>query len=192
MPSDAEVKRFCDTIANQLHNNPDTFVGVHCTHGLNRTGYFICRYMIDYMGFLGPMSVKLFEESRGHRFDRDNYRESLMRRNPNNECDTFQDRPRGDRFSESGTNNRHNQRDNHRESFTRRNANEYDCFQDWRRGDYPGSNNRDSRTGRVDNRSRSRDLTGPSGDDSFGDYRSYQLNKDRRDSDWRRVKDDRR
>lgn len=25
-------------------------IGVHCTHGLNRTGYFICRYLIQKMG----------------------------------------------------------------------------------------------------------------------------------------------
>lgn len=25
----------------------DKLIGVHCTHGLNRTGYLICRYLID-------------------------------------------------------------------------------------------------------------------------------------------------
>ena len=26
---------------------PDSLIGVHCTHGLNRTGYMICRYLIQ-------------------------------------------------------------------------------------------------------------------------------------------------
>jgi atypical dual specificity phosphatase len=26
------------------------FLGVHCTHGLNRTGYLICRYMVEKLG----------------------------------------------------------------------------------------------------------------------------------------------
>ena len=25
----------------------DGLIGVHCTHGVNRTGYLICRYLID-------------------------------------------------------------------------------------------------------------------------------------------------
>ncbi len=29
----------------------DLLVGVHCTHGLNRTGYLVCRYMIDKLDF---------------------------------------------------------------------------------------------------------------------------------------------
>ena len=25
----------------------DGLIGVHCTHGVNRTGYLICRYLIE-------------------------------------------------------------------------------------------------------------------------------------------------
>lgn len=28
----------------------DSLIGVHCSHGLNRTGYLVCRYMIQKMG----------------------------------------------------------------------------------------------------------------------------------------------
>lgn len=27
----------------------DKLIGVHCTHGLNRTGFLMCRYMIEEM-----------------------------------------------------------------------------------------------------------------------------------------------
>ena len=27
----------------------DALIGVHCTHGVNRTGYLICRYLIEKM-----------------------------------------------------------------------------------------------------------------------------------------------
>ncbi len=30
---------------------PDLLIGVHCTHGINRTGYLICRYMINELSF---------------------------------------------------------------------------------------------------------------------------------------------
>lgn len=29
----------------------DKLIGVHCTHGVNRTGYMICRYMIERLDF---------------------------------------------------------------------------------------------------------------------------------------------
>ena len=28
-------------------NISDALIGVHCTHGVNRTGYLICRYLIE-------------------------------------------------------------------------------------------------------------------------------------------------
>ena len=87
MPKETDVKLFCQIISDHLENNPQGIIGVHCTHGLNRTGYFICRYMIDCLGISGPTSVNSFEKARGHRFDRENYREFLMERNPHNSID---------------------------------------------------------------------------------------------------------
>lgn len=28
---------------------PDKLIGVHCTHGLNRSGFLVCRFMIEEM-----------------------------------------------------------------------------------------------------------------------------------------------
>lgn len=33
-------------------------IGVHCTHGLNRTGYLICRYLIDRMGWSAARAIR--------------------------------------------------------------------------------------------------------------------------------------
>jgi protein tyrosine/serine phosphatase len=30
---------------------PDKWIGVHCTHGLNRTGFLICRFLIQELGW---------------------------------------------------------------------------------------------------------------------------------------------
>ena len=30
-----------------VFNFADGLIGVHCTHGVNRTGYLICRYLIE-------------------------------------------------------------------------------------------------------------------------------------------------
>lgn len=33
-------------------------IGVHCTHGLNRTGYMVCRYMRDRLGIPAKDAIK--------------------------------------------------------------------------------------------------------------------------------------
>ena len=55
-------------------------VGVHCTRGLNRTGYMICRWMIDRAGVSPEVAIEAFNEARGHDMDRDNYLADLQMR----------------------------------------------------------------------------------------------------------------
>uniref|UniRef100_A0A1I7XF10 TYR_PHOSPHATASE_2 domain-containing protein n=1 Tax=Heterorhabditis bacteriophora TaxID=37862 RepID=A0A1I7XF10_HETBA len=55
----------------------DFLIGVHCTHGLNRTGYLICRYMIDRMGWTAAKAISHFEHFRGHPIERNQYKTSL-------------------------------------------------------------------------------------------------------------------
>lgn len=52
-------------------------IGVHCTHGVNRTGYLICRYFIQQLGWGIQDSLKAFGEARGHPLERDIYLTSL-------------------------------------------------------------------------------------------------------------------
>uniref|UniRef100_A0A4W6FJR3 Dual specificity phosphatase 11 (RNA/RNP complex 1-interacting) n=1 Tax=Lates calcarifer TaxID=8187 RepID=A0A4W6FJR3_LATCA len=56
----------------------DKLIGVHCTHGLNRTGYLICRYLIDVDGMDPKQAVELFNSSRGHAIERENYLDDLQ------------------------------------------------------------------------------------------------------------------
>ncbi|PIC43350.1 hypothetical protein B9Z55_004127 [Caenorhabditis nigoni] len=57
--------------------NEGKLVGVHCTHGLNRTGYLICRYMIDIDGYTAADAISRFEYYRGHPMEREHYKVSL-------------------------------------------------------------------------------------------------------------------
>ncbi|GMR35854.1 hypothetical protein PMAYCL1PPCAC_06049, partial [Pristionchus mayeri] len=41
-------------------------IGVHCTRGVNRTGYMICRAMIERMNYTAEAAVRLFNQARGH------------------------------------------------------------------------------------------------------------------------------
>lgn len=53
---------------------------VHCTHGLNRTGLFICNYLVKKCGMNPEEAIKVFEEARGYSMKYDffkNYIRSL-------------------------------------------------------------------------------------------------------------------
>jgi len=52
-------------------------IGVHCTHGLNRTGYLICRYMVEKMGIEPEVAIHAFDLARGHKQERENYLQHL-------------------------------------------------------------------------------------------------------------------
>ncbi|KAM9340644.1 RNA/RNP complex-1-interacting phosphatase-like [Symphorus nematophorus] len=81
VPSDATVLRFTRAVRHFLSENRDNeqLIGIHCTHGLNRTGYLVCRYLIDVDGLEAAAAVDLFNSSRGHRIERGNYLRDLQR-----------------------------------------------------------------------------------------------------------------
>uniref|UniRef100_A0A8C1YZR3 RNA/RNP complex-1-interacting phosphatase n=2 Tax=Cyprinus carpio TaxID=7962 RepID=A0A8C1YZR3_CYPCA len=79
VPNDATILSFKKAVRHFLRDNEnnDKLIGVHCTHGLNRTGYLICRYLIDVDGMNPQKAIDLFNESRGHSIERQNYLEDL-------------------------------------------------------------------------------------------------------------------
>ncbi|KAI3362497.1 hypothetical protein L3Q82_012789 [Scortum barcoo] len=80
VPSDETILSFKQVVRRFLRENRDNdkLIGVHCTHGLNRTGYLICRYLIDVDGMDPKEAVELFNSSRGHAIERPNYLEDLQ------------------------------------------------------------------------------------------------------------------
>ena len=58
-PSDEVVEQFLKEV------DVEGLVAVHCTHGLNRTGYLICRYLIQKCGVEPREAVARFNEARG-------------------------------------------------------------------------------------------------------------------------------
>ncbi|XP_070780275.1 RNA/RNP complex-1-interacting phosphatase-like [Enoplosus armatus] len=80
VPSDDTILSFKRVVCRFLRDNADNdkLIGVHCTHGLNRTGYLICRYLIDVDGMDPKEAVELFNSSRGHEIERQNYLEDLQ------------------------------------------------------------------------------------------------------------------
>ncbi|XP_038113235.1 RNA/RNP complex-1-interacting phosphatase homolog isoform X1 [Culex quinquefasciatus] len=80
IPQRSLVDKFIE-IVNQFlsdEQNKDKQIGVHCTHGLNRTGYFVCAYMILEQGRNPRDTINVFNKARFHKMERANYLNSLM------------------------------------------------------------------------------------------------------------------
>ncbi|XP_030057640.1 RNA/RNP complex-1-interacting phosphatase [Microcaecilia unicolor] len=79
VPDDKTIYQFKSVVANFLRENEDNdkLIGVHCTHGLNRTGYLICRYLIDVEGMIPSAAIEIFNRCRGHAIERQNYIKDL-------------------------------------------------------------------------------------------------------------------
>ncbi len=51
----------------------ERLIGVTCTYGVNRAGYFICQYLVDQMEYEPDQAIRAFDTARGHSMDRQNY-----------------------------------------------------------------------------------------------------------------------
>ncbi|NXY16160.1 DUS11 phosphatase, partial [Atrichornis clamosus] len=82
IPNKETIFQFKCIVKKFLRDNKDNdkLIGVHCTHGLNRTGYLVCRYLIDVEGMEPNAAIELFNKSRGHPIERTNYIQDLQRR----------------------------------------------------------------------------------------------------------------
>nr|XP_058154658.1 uncharacterized protein LOC101432221 isoform X1 [Dasypus novemcinctus] len=71
VPDNATILQFKKWVRKFLWENAenDKLIGVHCTNGINRTGYLICRYLIDVEGWEPDTAIQAFGEARGHQID---------------------------------------------------------------------------------------------------------------------------
>ncbi|GAB0087416.1 RNA/RNP complex-1-interacting phosphatase [Sergentomyia squamirostris] len=81
LPNEEIVKRFKQIITDFLQDirNASMLVGVHCTHGVNRTGYMICRYLVDCLKVSPDDAIKRFAEARGYPIEREVYTKHLQK-----------------------------------------------------------------------------------------------------------------
>ncbi|XP_058982231.1 RNA/RNP complex-1-interacting phosphatase isoform X2 [Musca domestica] len=80
-PPQRLVDKFKEYVKEFLQNNPDNdkLIGVHCTHGVNRTGFLICNYMVSEMSIAPNDAIEKFAKARGHKIERHNYLDALQR-----------------------------------------------------------------------------------------------------------------
>uniref|UniRef100_A0A182WAC7 mRNA-capping enzyme n=1 Tax=Anopheles minimus TaxID=112268 RepID=A0A182WAC7_9DIPT len=63
-PSDQQVKSFIELVEEFRHNNPLDVIGVHCTHGFNRTGFLIVSYMVERLDCALDAALAEFAKAR--------------------------------------------------------------------------------------------------------------------------------
>lgn len=80
VPSEALVAEFFAAVDEFRARCPTMLIGVHCTHGLNRSGYLVCRYLVDRLGVSPAAAIARFESARGHKIERADYLRDLLAR----------------------------------------------------------------------------------------------------------------
>ncbi|KAI5813686.1 Alpha/Beta hydrolase protein [Pyronema omphalodes] len=66
-PTIPEVAGFIalvDSILATPGRSPDQLIACHCHYGFNRTGFFICTYLIERLGFSVKEAIEAFKEAR--------------------------------------------------------------------------------------------------------------------------------
>ncbi|KAM3182878.1 hypothetical protein ACTXT7_011458 [Hymenolepis weldensis] len=80
IPSESTVNQFIEHVKSLVEQSPEGLIAIHCTHGINRTGYLICRYLIDILGWSPGRALSEFTKARGYAIERDNYVTDLLSR----------------------------------------------------------------------------------------------------------------
>ncbi|CAF0732414.1 unnamed protein product [Rotaria sordida] len=70
--SDKSCQKFILVVNTFLRDNRqnDNLIGIHCTHGINRSGYFIVRYLIEILGQQPDDAIAAFNRARGHTIEK--------------------------------------------------------------------------------------------------------------------------
>ncbi|XP_050362183.1 mRNA-capping enzyme [Nymphalis io] len=79
-PSEDQTQLFIDIVRANINANPDNLIGVHCTHGFNRTGFLIIAYLVleNNCGLLA--AIQEFSRNRPPGIYKQDYLEELFRR----------------------------------------------------------------------------------------------------------------
>ncbi|VDM61845.1 unnamed protein product [Angiostrongylus costaricensis] len=73
------VTEFNKAIQDYIDKSDDeeALIGVHCTNGVNRSGYLICRFLIEHLGWSSHEALDAFERARGYPIEKGSYVQAL-------------------------------------------------------------------------------------------------------------------
>ncbi|XP_064597086.1 LOW QUALITY PROTEIN: mRNA-capping enzyme-like [Liolophura sinensis] len=78
-PSAETTKAFMALCEKFIQQKPLEIIGVHCTHGFNRTGFLISAYLVEKFNWSIEAAVRAFSESRPPGIYKQDYLEEIFR-----------------------------------------------------------------------------------------------------------------
>ncbi|KAI1714213.1 mRNA capping enzyme, catalytic domain-containing protein [Ditylenchus destructor] len=79
-PNLEQTSEFIKCISDFFKRHPNDVVGVHCSHGFNRTGFVIISYLVEICKYPVDVAVKLFSDARPTGIYKQNYLDDLQAR----------------------------------------------------------------------------------------------------------------
>ncbi|XP_064846702.1 mRNA-capping enzyme [Oncorhynchus masou masou] len=79
-PSAETTAMFIRLCENFMEKTPTELIGVHCTHGFNRTGFLICAYLVEKLDWSVEAAVAAFAQARAPGIYKGDYLKELFRR----------------------------------------------------------------------------------------------------------------
>jgi len=79
-PPQEAVQTFINICRKFIQQNPLEVVGVHCTHGFNRTGFLIAAYLVEEFDWSIDMAVAAFTKAREPGIYKEDYLKELFKR----------------------------------------------------------------------------------------------------------------
>ncbi|KAF0727432.1 mRNA-capping enzyme-like, partial [Aphis craccivora] len=77
LPHPELIKLFVNKCSNFLKSNFSQYIGVHCTHGFNRTGFFVVSYLVEELHYDVASAIRHFAAARPPGIYRQNYIDEL-------------------------------------------------------------------------------------------------------------------
>ncbi|KAM6954379.1 mRNA-capping enzyme [Aplochiton taeniatus] len=79
-PSTETTEMFIRLCEHFIEKNPTELIGLHCTHGFNRTGFLMCAYLVEKMDWSVEAAVAAFAQARAPGIYKGEYLKELFRR----------------------------------------------------------------------------------------------------------------
>ncbi|KAL8575961.1 hypothetical protein ACOMHN_051979 [Nucella lapillus] len=79
-PTEEQIKTFLEVCENFVRQKPLEIIGVHCTHGFNRTGFLVVSYLVEKLSWSVEAAVREFAKSRPPGIYKQDYLDELFRR----------------------------------------------------------------------------------------------------------------
>ncbi|EGZ22380.1 hypothetical protein PHYSODRAFT_542970, partial [Phytophthora sojae] len=79
-PAAKDVAKFMEIVDEFVAKEPEGAIAVHCTHGLNRTGYLIVNYLVERLAHTVTQALEAFKAARPPGLIKHMYVEELYQR----------------------------------------------------------------------------------------------------------------